>query len=97
MAKVRLRTKLVLSLIFTTAVLTGGSLLIVQGYLRNHARAEIVEQIPSAMEAFGKYVEQRQRLLLATASVSADLPTVRALMTTKHEGTIQDGSADFWR
>ena len=37
MARTRLRTKLVLSLIFTTAVLTGASLLIVQNNLRAHA------------------------------------------------------------
>ena len=50
MPRNRLRTKLVLSLIFTTAVLSGASLLTVQSYLRNHAKSEIHKQIPNALK-----------------------------------------------
>ncbi len=45
MANIRLRTKLLLSLIFTSTVLMGMVLLIVQNYLRNHARNEIHEAL----------------------------------------------------
>jgi signal transduction histidine kinase len=96
-AKTRLRTKLVLSLIFTTALLTGGSLLIIQSYLRDHAKREIYEQIPNSVKTFQEYAEQRQKLLLQSAAESADHLTIRALMTSKDERTIQDASADFWK
>ena len=58
MIRTRLRTKLVLSLILTTAVLTGASLLVVQSYLRKHAKNEISEQIPNSLDAFQQYMRQ---------------------------------------
>jgi signal transduction histidine kinase len=97
MIRLRLRTKLVLLLIFTTAVVTGASLLVVQNYLRDHAKREIIAQIPNALELFRQHAEQRQKLLLQSAALSADLPIVRAMMTTDHAGTIQDASADVWK
>ena len=97
MARIRLRTKLVLSLILTTAALTGASLLIVQNYLERRARQEIHEQIASSFVTFEHFTQQRQKLLVQSAAVSADLPNIKALMTTDHEITIQDASADFWQ
>jgi signal transduction histidine kinase len=97
MARTRLRTKLVLSLILTTAVLTGASLLIVQSNLRAHARREIHAQIPNSLETFQLYMRQRQQLRLQSASIAADAPPIKALMTSGDEGTIQEGSTDFWK
>jgi len=97
MGRTRLRTKLVLSLIFTTALLTGASLLIVQNYFRRHARLEIYEQIPNALEAFQQSTRQWQKPRQQSAWMSADLPLIRALMTTKHGKTIQDASANTWQ
>ena len=97
MIKLRLRTKLVLLLIFTTAVVTGASLLVVQNYLREHAKQEIIAEIPNALELFRQHAEQRQKLLLQSAALSADLPIIRAMMTTDHARTIQDASADVWK
>ena len=97
MTRIRLRTKLVLSLILTTAILTGASLLAVQNYLRNNAKREIVEEIPNSLEVFRQYAEPRQRLLLQSAALTADLPIIRAAMSTKDEATIQDSAADHWK
>jgi hypothetical protein len=52
MVKTRLRTKLLLLLILTTAALTGTSLLIVQLYLDRHARQDISELINSSLVTF---------------------------------------------
>ena len=97
MIRLRLRSKLVLLLIFTTAVVTGASLLVVQSYLREHAKQEIIAEIPNALELFRQHAEQRQKLLLQSAALSADLPIIRAMMTTDHPRTIQDASADVWK
>ncbi len=97
MARIRLRTKFLLSLILTTAVLTGAVLLIVQNYLRNHARAEIQEALSSSVVTFNQFELQHERELAQSAALLADLPNLRALMTTRHAPTIQDASADFWR
>jgi signal transduction histidine kinase len=97
MARTRLRTKLVLSLIFTTAVLSGASLLVVQTYLGNNARREINAQISNSLGTVEQYLEQRQKLLLQSSAMSADLPIIRSLMTTRDPVTIQDTAADIWR
>ena len=92
MGKTRLRTKLVLSLIFTTALLTGASLLIAQAYFQRHARLEI----PHALETFRRSEDQWQRARQQSAAVSADYSLLRSLMTSSHAETIQDASADIW-
>ncbi len=97
MAKIRLRTKFLLSLIFTTAILTGAVLLIVHNYLRNHAREEIHEALQNSVVTFEQFELQRERGLAESAGLMADLPNLRALMTTQHAPTIQDASADLWR
>jgi signal transduction histidine kinase len=97
MAKTRLRTKLLLSLILTTTVLTGTALLIVQNYLRNHARSEIREALHDSVITFQQFELQRERQLEQSAALLADLPNLRALMTTEDAPTIQDASRDLWR
>src|SRR5208282_5536002 len=97
MAKIRLRTKFLLSLIFTITVLTGTVLLIVQYYLKNHARREIVEALHNSVVTFQQFESQRQRGLAQSAVLLADLPNLRALMTTHHAPTIQDASGDLWQ
>ena len=97
MAKIRLRSKFLLSLIFTTTVLTGAVLFVVQNYLRNHARREIDEALHNSVVTFQQFDLQRQRGLAQSAALLADLPNLRALMTTHHAPTIQDASADLWK
>ncbi len=97
MVKIRLRTKFLLSLILTTTVLTGAVLLIVHNYLRNHVRAEIHEALSSSVVTFDQFELQRERELAQSAALLADLPNLRALMTTRHAPTIQDASGDLWR
>src|SRR5262245_10171587 len=95
MVRIRLRTKFLFSLIFTTAALTGASLLIVQKYLGKRAHREIYEQLNSSLLTFQQFAQQRQRVLAQSAEIAANLPNIKALMTTQDERTIQDASADF--
>ena len=96
MATIRLRTKFLLSLVLTTTVLTGAVLLIVQHYLQNHARDEIREALHNSVVTFQQFELQRERALAQSAALLADLPNLRALMTTEDAPTIQDASADLW-
>jgi len=97
MAKIRLRTKFLLSLISTTTVLMGAVLLIVQSYLRSHARREIQDALRNSVVTYRQFESQRERGLEQSAVLLADLPNLRALMTTQHAPTIQDASGDLWR
>jgi len=95
MVKIRLRTKFLLSLIFTTAVLTGTSLLIVQSYAGKHARQDIDEQVENSLLTFHQFAQQRQRMLAQSAQIAASQANVKALMNTQNGPTIQDASSDF--
>ena len=78
-------------------MLTGTVLFIVQNYLRNHARREIHEALHNSVVTFQQFESQRERGLAQSAVLLADLPNLRALMTTQHAPTIQDASADLWQ
>jgi len=97
MVKIRLRTKFLVSLIFTTTALTFAVLYIVRSYLRNHARQEIHQALSNSVLTFQHFEQQRQTTLAQSAGVMADLPSLRALMTTHHQPTIQDASTGFWK
>jgi signal transduction histidine kinase len=93
MARTRLRTKLVLSLILTTALLTAASLLIAQNYFQRHARLEIPRAIETFHQSNRRWRDAHQRAAL----VYADQPLIRSLMTSKDPKTIENQSADTWR
>ncbi|MBZ5514401.1 MAG: HAMP domain-containing histidine kinase [Acidobacteriia bacterium] len=97
MVRVRLRTKLLLSLILTSTALIFSSLFIVQHQLRERAREEIFESLRNSVVTFQSFQRARQNTLARSAALLANLPSLKALMTTEHEATIQDASADFWR
>src|SRR2546426_2734026 len=95
MVKLRLRTKFLFSLIFTTAALTTTSLLIVQSYAGKHARQDIYEQVENATLTFQQFALQRQTMLAQSAEIAASQPNIKALITTQHGPTIQDASSDL--
>ena len=97
MAKIRLRTKFLLSLIFTTTILTCTVLFIVQNHLSREARREIYEALNNSVITFQQFELERTRSLTHAAGLLADLPDLRALMTTRDAPTIQDASTDLWR
>ncbi len=96
MVKLQLRTKFLLSLVLTTTVLTGAVLFIVQNYLGNHVRREIHEELHNSVVTFQQFELQRERELAQSAALLADLPNLRALMTTQDAPTVQDASTDLW-
>lgn len=97
MIKARLRTKFLLSLVLTIAALTCVTLLIVRDQLTERARGEIDEGLRNSILTFQNVQRQREETLARSASLLADLPSLKALMTTHHAATIQDASSEFWK
>jgi signal transduction histidine kinase len=97
MARLRLQSQLLLSTLLIICALAGAILLAI----RHTVRAQIADQMTSSTEAsfqeFEKVQEQLQLQLARTASLLAEIPTLKALMTTQDAPTIQDGSTLFWR
>jgi len=97
MFKAKLRTKFLLSLVIISASLTWATLLVVRQRVRLRVRDEIFEGLRNSVVTFQSLQRQRERMLERSAALLANLPSLKAVMTTEHEATIQDASTDFWR
>ena len=97
MFKGKLRTKFLLSLVIVSASLTWATLLVVRHRVRLRVRDEIFEGLRNSVVTFQSLQRQRERMLERSAALLANLPSLKAVMTTEHEATIQDASTDFWR
>src|SRR5258708_24363525 len=97
MARLRLQSQLLLSTLLIICALTGAILFII----RHTVRTQIADQVEYSTEASFREFETVQRQLQVqlsrTASLLAEIPTLKALMTTRDAPTIQDGSTPFWR
>lgn len=97
MAKVQLRTKFLISMLVISAGLTCTTLLLVQHSVRAQVRKEILSDLRNSTATFQNFQRDRELTLAHSAELVADLPILRALMTTEHEPTIQDASRNLWR
>ena len=97
MVRVRLRTKFLLSMILVTAGLTSISLLLVRSTVRSRVTDEIYSDLQNSVSTFQNFQHEQEVTLNRSADLVADLPDLRALMTTDDAATIQDGSKSIWR
>ena len=97
MARLQLQSQLLLSTLLIICALAGAILLII----RHTVRTQIADQVKFSTEAsfqeFETVQRQLQLQLSRTASLLAEIPTLKALMTTQDAPTIQDGSVPFWK
>jgi signal transduction histidine kinase len=94
--RLRLRTKFLLSMLLISAALTCTSLLVVRDSVQNEVRKEIFADLRNSAETFQNFQLEREATLTHSAELLADLPDLRALMTTRDTATIQDASAHLW-
>jgi signal transduction histidine kinase/CheY-like chemotaxis protein len=93
----RLRTKFLLSLVAISTGLMATTLLAVRYSVQRQVRASIADDLRNSASTFVIFEQQRDATLSRSAELLANLPNVRALMTTHDVPTIQDASADLWR
>ena len=97
MSGIRLRTKFLLSMVAVSAALTFTTLLVVRHTVQQQVRLGIQRDLQNSVSAFHNLQKQREVTLERSAALLADLPNVRALMTTHDAATIQDASRDLWQ
>ncbi len=97
MGGIRLRTKFLLSMVVVSAALTFTTLLVVRHTVQQQVRLGIQRDLQNSVSAFHNLQKQREVTLERSAALLADLPNVRALMTTHDAATIQDASRDLWQ
>ena len=97
MQKIRLRTKFLCSLLAVSVVLTAATLLIVRYSVQNQIRKTIADDLETSVNIYRSFELQREISITHSAEIVANLPLVRALMTTQDAATIQDASEGIWR
>jgi len=97
MDRLRLRTKFLIAMLLTSAGLTAVSLLIVQRTVENQVRRELGSDLANSVETFRNGQREREAELARSAKLMADLPSLKALMTSRHAPTIQDASGEMFR
>jgi signal transduction histidine kinase len=96
MVRVPLRTRFLALLLLGILTVTVAALLVVQHVVENRIRAEISADLKNSVLTFKAFQSERETTLSHSAELLADLPTLKALMTTEDMATIQDASAATW-
>jgi signal transduction histidine kinase len=97
MARLRLQTQLLISSLLIICALTGAILLILRQTVRSQIAEQVRESTAASVHEFESVQQKLQVQLSRTAALLAELPTLKALMTSRDAPTIQDGSMPFWK
>ncbi len=97
MARFRLQTQLLISTLLVLCTLTGAILFIIRQTVRSQIAVQVSESTAASAREFEMIRQQLQLELSRTAAMLAEIPTLKALMTTRDAPTIQDGSTPFWK
>jgi hypothetical protein len=97
MGRLRLQSQLLLSTLLIICALTGAIVLFIRQTVRTQIAAQVQYSTDASIQEFGRVQKQLQSELSRTAALLAEIPTLKALMTTRDAPTIQDGSVPFWK
>jgi signal transduction histidine kinase len=92
----RMRTTLMVSLLAVSLGLTATCLLIIRISVQQEIRKGLDSDLNHSLSTFRNIARQRKEMLSREAALLADLPSLKALMTTQDAHTIQDQSKEFW-
>jgi len=87
---------LAVTMALVIAVVTGLSLLLIRHRLRTQVAGDLNRDLSHSMVTFQTLEAERVGALEAGDALLAELPTLKALMTSGDDLTIQDGAAEFW-
>ena len=93
----KLRSKFLLASLLISTGLTAACLLMVRSTLGRQARENVAADLHNSIQTFTNVQQHREAERVRSAALIADLPIVRALMTTEHERTIQDETGELGR
>jgi signal transduction histidine kinase len=93
---VRTNLLLVLAMAVVTITVTGLSLLLIRHELRLEVSENLSQDLTHSVGAFEDMQAERMSALQRENSLLANLPTLKALMTSRDDLTIQDGAVEFW-
>lgn len=97
MARLRLRTQLLIATLLIICALLGALLLIVRHTVRSEIAEGVRQSTAASLHAFENVQQDRDLQFSRTAAMLAEMPTLKAMMATQHALTIQDASEPLWK
>lgn len=94
---IRTQILLILAMSLITAGATLVSMMAIRGPLQNLFTQELSADLDRSLATFESMQAQHLAALDRENALLADLPSLKALMTTSDERTIQDGGTEFWK
>ena len=91
------RTMLLLTLGLVVVGITTASLSILRARLHQQVERDFSSDLQRSMQTFASLCLQRRVSLQRENALLADLPSLKALMTTRDPRTIADGGERFWK
>jgi len=93
----RMRTTLLVPLLFVSFGWTVISLLILRVIVQQQTQTDLTSDLRHSVSTYQNLQHQRSEMLRREAELLAALPTLKALMTSNDTGTIEDAGAAFWK
>ncbi len=94
---VRTHVLLVVAMAAIIAVVTCLSLLLIRRHIRNQVTGDLTTDLNYSVVAFRDLQAERLSTLERESALLSTLPTLKALMTSGDDATIQNEAAEFWR
>jgi signal transduction histidine kinase len=94
---VRTHVLLVVAMALVIAIVTGVCLLLIRHRLRAEVTNDLSQDLNHSVITFQNLQAERVGALERENSLLAELPTLKALMTSGDDLTIQDGATEFWQ
>lgn len=94
---VRTHVLLVVAMALVIAIVTGVSLLLIRHRLRDEVTDNLTQDLSHSVITFQNLQAERVAALERENSLLSELPTLKALMTSGDDLTIQDGATEFWQ
>jgi signal transduction histidine kinase len=92
-----MRTALLIPLILLSFGCSLISLLVIRIVVQGQIKASLASDLQRSVRTYQNLQHQRRELLSRESSLLADLPPLKALMTTADARTIEDGGVEFWK
>lgn len=94
---IRTHVLLVVTMALVIAIVTGLSLLLIRHHLRNQVTDDLSHDLDHSVITFQNLQAENLKSLERENALLAELPTLKALMTSGDDLTIQDGASEFWQ
>ena len=91
------RWMLLAGLVLVIASITLSSLLVIGHRMHQQVLNDFSENLDHSVETFQSFERQRLAALVRENALLADLPKLKAVMTTSDERTIADDAVEFWK